>query len=300
MDILGVDLAILGVDDLDAARRFCGDFGLAEAEGGKAGATFETQDGTAIALCGAGNSSLPPTTLGGSTCRETVWGVRDQDALDRIGAELSRDRQIRRDAAGVLHSTDDDGLAIAFRVTRRHPFDAQPARINVAGCEPQRGVNRRIDLKVPVVPRSVGHIVFFSPNPKRSAEFYTERLGFRLTDTFQDNRGVFARAQGSHDHHNLFFIGTDKMPPSLHHIEFHVTDFNEVMIGGKKLTDRGWKTANGPGRHVLGSNYYWYFKTPCGGAFELGADIDFVDDDWVPGNWAFVPENTAGWRVAYE
>ena len=300
MDILGVDTAILGIEDLEAAQRFCRDFGLKEIEGGAAGSTFLTQDGTGVTLRRASDAALPPTMLRGSTCRETVWGVRDQKCLEQIGAELSRDRQVQRDASGVLHTADDDGFPIAFQVTCRHSFDAQPARINVEGRPPQRGINQRIDFRAPVLPRSIGHIVYFTPNPQRSVQFYRERLGFRLTDSFENNKGAFARAQGSHDHHNLFFIGTEHMPASMHHIEFHVTDFNEVMVGGKKLTERGWQTANGPGRHVLGSNYYWYFKTPCGGAFELGADIDVVDDNWVPGDWAYIPENTAGWQVAYK
>jgi len=137
MDILGVDMAVLGVDDLEAAQRFCRDFGLQEVEGGAAGSTFLTQDGTGVALRRASDSSLPPTMLRGSTCRETVWGVRDQQSLEQIGTELSRDRQVRRDALGVLHTADDDGFPIAFQVTRRHVFDAQPARSNVAGCQPQ-------------------------------------------------------------------------------------------------------------------------------------------------------------------
>lgn len=300
MDILGVDMALLGVDDLDAAQRFCRDFGLREAEASAGGSTFTTQDGTGIILRRASDTSLPLTRLSGSTCRETVWGVRSPETIEQIGAELSRDRQVQRDSAGVLHTTDDDDFSIAFQVTCRHSFTAEPARINVAGCPPQRGVNQRIDFRAPVLPRSIGHIVFFTPDPARSAKFYIDRLGFRLSDTFENNKGAFARAKGSADHHNLFFIGTDKVPPSMHHIEFHVTDFNEVMIGGKRLTERGWQTANGPGRHVLGSNYYWYFKTPCGGAFELGADIDVIDDNWVPGDWAYIPENTAGWQVAYK
>jgi catechol 2,3-dioxygenase-like lactoylglutathione lyase family enzyme len=300
MDILGLDTAVLGVDDLEAAQNFCRDFGLTEIERGTNGSHFETRDGTGVVLRRSLDTTLPTTTLRDSTCREAVWGVRDRETLERIGAELTRDRQVTYDANDALHTIDDDGLAVAFQISRRHAFAADPAKINVAGCAPQRGLNRRVDFQAPVVPRSLGHIVFFSPDPLRSVKFYVDRLGFRVTDTFAENKGAFARAAGSHDHHNLFFIGTKEMPPRMQHIEFHVTDFNEVMVGGKRLTQRGWQTAMGPGRHVLGSNYFWYFKTPCGGAFELGADIDYVDDNWQAGEWAYVPENTAGWRVAYQ
>ena len=285
MDIVGVDTAVFGVDDLDAARRFCRDYGLTETEHGTAGASFAAQDGTGVTLRLASDTSLPPAPVAGSTGRETVWGVRDKAALEKIGAELSNDRQVRRDAAGVLHTTDDDGLAIAFQVTRRHAYDAKPAPFNVAGLPPQRAVNSRVDFSTRGQARSVGHIVFWSDDPDRSMKFYIDRLGFRVTDHVQQKQGVFARAPGSRDHHNLFFIGRPDAKPSFHHLECHFSDFQEIMVNGTYISKQGWKTARGPGRHVLGSNYFWYFVTPMGGAMELSADIDQIDDNWVAGDW---------------
>jgi naringenin degradation protein FdeC len=294
MDIVGVDNAVFGVEDLDAARRFCREYGFKEVEHGAAGAELEALDGTAVSLRLASDASLPAAPVKGATGRETVWGVRDKAALERVGAELSSDRQVRRDSAGVLHTSDDEGLAIAFRVTKRHGFDAKPALINVAGLPPQRPMNNRVDFTVKGEPRSLGHIVFWSDDPDRSMKFYTERLGFRVTDHVKNKAGVFARAAGSHDHHNIFFIGKPGATVSFQHLECHFTDFQEIVLSGMYLNKQGWKTARGPGRHVLGSNYYWYFVTPMGGAFELSADIDQIDDDWVAGEWNALSD-VSGW-----
>jgi catechol 2,3-dioxygenase-like lactoylglutathione lyase family enzyme len=294
MDIVGVDNAIFGVEDLEAARRFCREYGFTEAERGTAGSSFEALDGTGITLRLASDAALPRANVAGATGRETVWGVRNKDALERIGAELSNDRQVSRDPAGVLHATDDDGLAIAFRVTKRHPYDAKPALFNVPGLPPQRPMNHRVDFETRGQARSIGHIVFWSDDPDRSMKFYTDRLGFRMTDHVRNKAGVFARAAGSADHHNLFFIGKPGATPSFQHLECHFADFQEVMLGGMYLSKQGWKTARGPGRHVLGSNYYWYFVTPMGGALELSADIDQVDDNWVPGEYEALAD-VSGW-----
>jgi hypothetical protein len=35
---------------------------------------------------------------------------------------------------------------------------------------------------------------------------------------------------------------------------------------------RGW----GPGRHIIGSNYFWYVQDPWGSFAEFSADIDYV------------------------
>ncbi len=294
MDIMGVDDAVFGVEDLDAARRFCREYGFTEAEHGTTGSSFEALDGTGITLRLASDAALPRANVAGATGRETVWGVRDKAALEAIGAELSSDRQVTRDAAGVLHTTDDDGLAIAFRVTKRHRYDAKPALFNVPGLPPQRPMNHRVDFDTRGQARSIGHIVFWSDDPDRSMKFYLDRLGFRMTDHVQQKQGVFARAPGSADHHNIFFIGKPGAKPSFQHLECHFSDFQEIMVSGMYISKQGWKTARGPGRHVLGSNYYWYFVTPMGGALELSADIDQVDDNWVPGEWNALAD-VSGW-----
>ncbi|HXQ49813.1 MAG TPA: VOC family protein [Stellaceae bacterium] len=298
MDIVGVDTAVFGVDDLEAARRFCRDYGFKETEHGTAGASFETLDGTGVMLRHASDSSLPRAPVGGSTGRETIWGVRDKAALEKIGAELSGDRQVRRDAAGVLHTTDDDGLAIAFQVTKRHAYDAKPKLQNIPGLPPQRPINSRVDFSTLGEARSVGHIVYWSEDPDRSMKFYLNRLGFRMTDHVGNKAGVFARAAGSRDHHNLFFIGKPGATTSFQHLECHFADFQEVVVTGSYISQQGWKTARGPGRHVMGSNYYWYFVTPMGGAMELSADIDQIDDNWVPGEWNTLAD-MAGWVTTF-
>ena len=161
-----------------------------------------------------------------------------------------------------------------------------------------RPKNQRVDFSAPHRPRSIGHIVLWVPDLDRARDFYTERLGFRLTDSYRD-RSCFLRAEGSNDHHNLFLIKKEDIPGGLHHIEFHVGDFNEVMMGGRRLTEKGWKTYVGPGRHTLGSNYFWYFKTPCGGAMELACDMDYADDDWEAKEWEYSDDVIAAWCTSY-
>ena len=43
--------------------------------------------------------------------------------------------------------------------------------------------------------------------------------------------------------------------------------------------------ATNPGRHILGSNLYWYFSNPSGGNTEYFADMDCMDDNWKPRIW---------------
>ena len=69
------------------------------------------------------------------------------------------------------------------------------------------------------------------------------------------------------------------------HAAFEVRDFDEIMLGGKHMKRRGWEENSKPGRHIMGSNLFWYFNNPSGGATEYFADMDRMDDDWEPRVW---------------
>ena len=51
---------------------------------------------------------------------------------------------------------------------------------------------------------------------------------------------------------------------------------------GKFMEEKGWKAATKPGRHIMGSNIFWYFKNPSGGNTEYFSDMDVFDDNWQP------------------
>ena len=85
---------------------------------------------------------------------------------------------------------------IAFRVTERASYEAQTKVINVTGLPNRRPVNQRGSFKVAGKARAMGHLVFWSRDPERSIASYRDRLGFRVTDSYQNNGGIFARAKG--------------------------------------------------------------------------------------------------------
>ena len=76
---------------------------------------------------------------------------------------------------------------------------------------------------------------------------------------------------------------------------YAVRDFDDVCVGGEYLETKGWKSLTGPGRHIIGSNYFWYFHNPCGGMVEYYADMDYLTDEWVPREWEFSADTVAKW-----
>jgi catechol 2,3-dioxygenase-like lactoylglutathione lyase family enzyme len=293
MNIVGVEDVTYGVEDLAPAIKFFTDFGLATVEKGTSGAIFETAEKTTITLRKATDTSLPPPIASGSTMREFTWGVAGASDIEAIGAELSRDMPVKTDKAGRLKTIDPTGHGIAFAKTRRVPVVGEGSELNWFGKA--RRVDTRFEFITEVRPLHIGHVVVYTPNYEAVRDFYVKRLGFRLSDTMRD-RGVFLRAQGSSDHHCLFALKREQVK-GVHHVSFAVTNFDELLIGGQHMEKQGWKTQVGPGRHVIGSNYFWYFHNPCGGAVEYYADMDYLTDAWTPREWEFRPDIVAKWVI---
>ena len=280
MTIERIESLIYGVEDIEAGARYFGDWGLEQVARGKRDAVFRTQENQTIVL-------RQEDAGAGSTLRETVWGVDSKDALDAIGAELSKDREVTTDSDGGLHSHDETGFAIGFRPCDRTPASVSLPEVNLNGAGPR--LNRPVDPDRRARPIRVGHVVFRIPKAgaEAASAFYLERLKFRLSDRAKDT-GDFMRCEGSTDHHNLFLAHREDRA-EFNHAAFEVTDFDELMLGGKHMESSGWTATTRPGRHIMGSNLFWYFANPCGGATEYFADMDRMDDDWEPRVWDTSP-----------
>ena len=299
INITGPEGVVFGVDDLDASRRFLELYGLTEVRREADVSVWQALDKSYLELRPTGDPTLPAAVIPGSTARKYIWGVRDEQSLQAIKEELSRDRACDL-VDGLLTSIDDDGHAIAFRISQRGAYEAHEPLTNITGLPARRPVNQRVSFKDAGKARAMGHLVYWSRDPERSFAFYRDRLGFRLTDSYANNGGVFGRADAHHDHHSIFFlqIGHAPFAPSIQHVEFQFGDVQEVMVVGERLKNAGFQTAFGPGRHELGSNWYWYFFSPLGPFFEVAADMDLADDDWVPGVWQSA-KDTKGWSLTF-
>ncbi len=284
MAIIGIDSVTYGSPDLKTARKFFNDWGLKKIADSRSGLVFATGIGSQIIVRPEAAKSLRPRLEGGSNFREVIFGVVNSDALQAIAENLSRDRDVAVDTEGTLHTVDDSGINVGFRVWKHR---RETRGTGTAWNSP--GNRTRIDQISPVyeaaTPFKMGHIVFFVPDTRVAEAFYRKRLEFRLSDRYVGGAGVFLRWTEKSEHHNLFFVRSRTGKTDLHHIAFEVRDVHEVFGGGLAFAKRGWTTDVGPGRHPISSAYFWYFKNPLGGAVEYFCDADYVTDAWKPNNY---------------
>jgi catechol 2,3-dioxygenase-like lactoylglutathione lyase family enzyme len=277
MNIIGPDKLIFGVDDVAACKQFALDYGLVATDE----QNYIALDGTGIEILHKDDASLPAPLSSGSMLRKTVYGVADQATVEAIAAELSKDREVLTLADGSIEVVDDLGFVLGFQVTIRQTLDLPAETVNAPGAAPQRGVNQiGVSKDFVAKPRSLSHVVYFVPDVAKAEAFFTERLGFVTTDRFK-HMGPFMRPAGTNDHHTLFFLNTPPHMQGVEHFTFHMSGPTEVAQAGNALVEKGYQSFWGPGRHIFGSNWFWYFKSPFGCNIEYDADMDLHDENWV-------------------
>jgi catechol 2,3-dioxygenase-like lactoylglutathione lyase family enzyme len=282
MNIIGPDALVFSVDDVEATSKYLTDFRLTPVDITPAGGRFEALDGTAIIVRHKSDPSLPPPLASGTALRKTIYGVADRSTLDSISAELRKDREVRTLPDGSIEAMDDVGFLLGFQITVRREIQIPAEAVNAPGAKPQRALNELGVNKAEMpAPRTLSHFAAFCPDAAKGEAFYVGRLGFRVTDRLI-GAGMFLQPGGSYEHHSLFLIQTPPHMQGMEHIAFHFAGPHEVFLGGAEFSKKGYQSFWGPGRHTLGSNWFWYFNSPLGCRFEIDADMDRFDKTWTP------------------
>ena len=281
MKITGLETLVFGVENLGDCAQYLKDYGLIAVREDALGGRYEALDGTAVELALASDPTLPPVMPNGCLLRKTVLAVADEATLNAIAAELGKDREVKRLADGSLESVDDAGFTLGFALTQRRALNRAGEISNLPGSPFQRPANQLgVDANVgPIHASTLSHIVYFVPDVAKAEAFYVERLGFRCVDRFT-GVGPFLQPGGSLEHHSHFLIGAPAFMKGVEHFTFHFSGPNEVMQNGSRFVQKGYQPFWGPGRHQLGSNWFWYFNSPFACHMEMDADMDLHDNAW--------------------
>jgi catechol 2,3-dioxygenase-like lactoylglutathione lyase family enzyme len=260
----------IGVPDVAAVAGYYADFGLEQVAPGR----FATVDGgEQLRLEYAPSRRLLALEI----------GVDDAEDLDRVARSLDRFGVPTQRSADSLSAVEPlIGVRATLRVT---PHLIQPP----TPATPYNGPGRadRPNVRAPgilregrVRPRKLGHVVLGSPDEEATRGFFTDGLGFKVTDRVP---GLAAFMRCSTDHHNVL---VQSAPVSfLHHTAWQVDDIDEVGRGASAmLQEHPERHVWGLGRHHVGSNFFWYLKDPAGNFSEYYSDLDEIIDDqlWKP------------------
>ena len=205
--------------------------------------------------------------------------AESQDDLARIASSLRAIGAAVEIGDGWLNSVDPIiGHSVRIEVSVNPTLTPAPSR-EFNGPSEIRRANRRSEAAVSVwtpSPRRFGHVVFGSTDTQASVDFYVKGLGFRISDRLPEVEATFLRC--STDHHNLLILPSPVA--CMNHYALELDDFDAIgMRGVEVVQERPDASVYGIGRHVVGSNVFWYLLDPAGGMFEFFADMDQITDD---------------------
>jgi catechol 2,3-dioxygenase-like lactoylglutathione lyase family enzyme len=271
----------LGVPSPEASAAFFTEFGLTETATGH----FGTRDGGEQLVL----ERSPHRRL-----QQLGVGAIDGDDVE----QLARRVEAWSSAVRVERGLDASGSPT---VTVVEPINGLPVHISVAPPlevstvhrsavnGPAQEIERRdvpadaVLTEAPVRVSNLTHLVYATPDQPNTLRFFTEALGFEISDEVP---GIIAFTRCSEMHHNL---ALQAAPVAfVHHIAFEVDSIDDVVRGGSALVENDpGRQVWGVGRHAIGSNWFWYLRDPSGTFVEYTADIDRItrQDLYAPKDW---------------
>ncbi|HXP29722.1 MAG TPA: VOC family protein [Stellaceae bacterium] len=136
---------------------------------------------------------------------------------------------------------------------------------------------------IPFHVSKIGHIVLNCSDIERSTRFYTEVLGFSVSDVYPEDmaKGGMVFMRFHHDHHGIGLVGT--MPGQsgsieLNHLAFEVKTLDEVLLARDHLKKHGI-AIDFEGRRRAGSQIAVEFRDPDGHRLEIFWGVDQVGSE---------------------
>jgi catechol 2,3-dioxygenase-like lactoylglutathione lyase family enzyme len=120
----------------------------------------------------------------------------------------------------------------------------------------------------------LGHVAYRVADVQAIVRFYTEVLGFRVSDWRDDS---FAFLRCGPDHHAVNFVVDPT--PQLHHIAFEVKDWAEIQRACEWLAKNDIHLVWGPGRHIIGHNIAIYHRNADKVRVEFFTEMDQMKDE---------------------
>lgn len=200
------------------------------------------------------------------------WEFADERALDLAIAELeaaghpvrpsSPEQRAARLVSGLAFTTDPSGfsLELFWGPTLDHERFRPPHGGSgfVAG-----------DL-------GLGHIVLGTPNSSAAVEFYTDVMGFRVSDFWRPSGAEVVFLHCNPRHHSLALAPGDE--PALYHFMFETRTLDDVGYALDRHHDLGIPISTDLGKHPNDEMVSFYSRSPSGFDVEIGCGGRLVDD----------------------
>ena len=264
MDVRGLGYIGIGVADPDAWRRYAELLGTMVVDG--------PGDGFVIRIDERPCRVIVDRSDDGEGLAFAGWELADAAAVEVAATELERGgHPVRRATAtecaarrvgGYVETTDPGGFVLELfhgPILDHEPFvSATGVSGFVTGAQ------------------GMGHIVLGTPASEESVRFYTEVLGFRVSDVWRPggNDVVFLRCNPRH--HSLALVpAADR---AFYHFMLEAGSLDDVGAALDRHIDTGTPISMGLGKHTNDRMVSFYSRSPSGFEVEFGTGGLLVDE----------------------
>ncbi|WP_150291468.1 VOC family protein [Sphingobium estronivorans] len=128
----------------------------------------------------------------------------------------------------------------------------------------------------------LGHLNLFVADFEACEAFYTDLLGFRLTDYYHVGDEMTVNFYHVNPRHHS--VGLMKLAPvnAVHHMMLEVPSVDMVGMALDRAMAAGCKITASLGRHTNDNMLSFYMASPFGFEVEIGCDAIRVGPDWTP------------------
>lgn len=117
----------------------------------------------------------------------------------------------------------------------------------------------------------LGHVVWATPNDARATAFFRDVLNFAESDRLGEAI-TFFRAFPNPYHHGIGIGRAERN--QFHHLNFMVTEIDDVGRGLARLKAKDVPVVYGPGRHPASTSVFLYFLDPDGMTLEYSFGME--------------------------
>ncbi len=203
----------------------------------------------------------------------------EEPGLLRVGWELESEAELDRAAAHlkshgieVYEIPTEESTAIHQGRTLRFQEPNAGLCCEFYSHQHKRGVNYQ-----PTVSKiaRLGHVVVNFPDWPKAVTFFQEVMNFKVSD-YVDGFIAFMRCFPNPYHHT-FGVGNAKLrggKPGLHHVNFMVTDMDDIGRALNRMPANDVPVVFGPGRHPPSGSIFYYFLDPDGMTVEYSFGME--------------------------
>jgi 2,3-dihydroxy-p-cumate/2,3-dihydroxybenzoate 3,4-dioxygenase len=192
----------------------------------------------------------------------------DRPALKRIGWEMESPAAMAALGIAVIAVPDAEadmlGLRDAVRISEPTTGATWEFYSSMAAADtPFEPTHTNI--------AQLGHVVLNSPRKEDTERFLQEELNFRVSDRIGP-AATFMRCFPNPNHHS-FGVGPGEAA-KLGHLNFMVTDIDDIGRANVRMKRNAVPIAYGPGRHPTSNSIFFYFLDPDGITIEYSFGME--------------------------